>query len=250
MDYRDYQQGQSNDQFWFRVKNDLINVYMKKLCGDRNDLRILNVGAGTGDDIQTLNQYGAVTVVDIDEAALALIDSAQCYEVARADACDLPYGNDSFDVVVSFDVLEHIRDHDQAVEEIHRVLKPGGMFLFTVPAFQSIFTSHDQALHHQRRYSKQSLQQLLQPFSDARIHFWNSILFVPAALVRILKKRSTPEIHYVRFPKTMNTVLYQVVRIDNRLIKKGYSLPFGLSLSGYCIKDRQQLSSARLRCGR
>ena len=56
MDYRDYIDGQTGEQFWFRSKKDLINILMSKI--GRKNLKILNIGAGTGVDLEIMNRFG------------------------------------------------------------------------------------------------------------------------------------------------------------------------------------------------
>ena len=164
MDYKDLQAGQTNENFWFKAKNDLIDILIKKVCKNKKQLKILNIGAGTGDDLEVLSKYGKNYMVDIDKNALSIIENKLCEEKKVADACKLPYNDNFFDVVVSFDVFEHIINDKKSVDEVYRVLKNGGVLIFTVPAFQSLFSSHDKALQHQRRYNKKSVKDLLSKF--------------------------------------------------------------------------------------
>src|SRR5690606_23276529 len=79
----------------------------------------------------------------------------------RGDALKFPFPDASFDIVSMLDVLEHLRDDDVAMEEVHRVLRPGGHFVWSVPAYKKLWSKHDEALQHFRRYEKLELQQLL-----------------------------------------------------------------------------------------
>ncbi len=260
MDYKDLQAGQNKNNFWFKAKNDLIEVLMQKICKNlprrplrqtrfdarrvearvkagKKRLKILNVGAGTGGDLKTLNKFGDIYVVDIDQNALAIIDNKLCVEKKLADACNLPYNNNFFDAVVSFDVFEHIKNDKKAAAEIHRVLKNNGVLVFTVPAFQFLFSSHDKALCHQRRYNAKSIKTLLSQFSNLKIFFWNSLLFFPIATVRLFNKKSAPKVDKANLHPLTNYLFYKLLSVDNFLIKKGISMPIGLSIVGYCYKD-------------
>lgn len=237
MDYKDLQAGQTKENFWFKAKNDLIDVLIKKACGNRRQLKILNIGAGTGDDLELLNKYGKNYVIDIDKNALSVIDNKLCEEKKVANACDLPYDNNFFDVVVSFDVFEHINDDKKAVGEVYRVLKENGVLIFTVPAFQFLFSSHDKALHHQRRYNKKNIKKLLYQF-NFKIFFWNSLLFLPIAMMRILKRKSKPKVDQMNLPLWINTMFFYLLKFDNFLIKRGISMPISLSLVGFGIKRK------------
>ncbi len=236
MDYKDLEAGNSSDYFWFKGKTDLIHTFMKKELGERNDLKILNIGAGTGDDLKILKNFGKNYVIDIDANALAVIDNSLCEDKRQGDACALPYEDNFFDVVISCDVFEHINDHIKAISEVHRVLKPNGILLFTVPAFQSLYSSHDKALDHFRRYSKRTLAEALSPFGKKRMYFWNTLMFPPAALSRLIRKNAKPKVDNPQMGSFMNKLMYRILKVDNFLIKRNLSLPAGLSLVGYCYK--------------
>jgi ubiquinone/menaquinone biosynthesis C-methylase UbiE len=236
MDYKDLEAGNHSDYFWFRGKTDLIHTLMLKKHPGRKDLKILNIGAGTGDDLKVLKDFGKNYVIDIDANALAVIDPALCEDKREADACDLPYENNFFDVVISCDCFEHIQDDHKAISEVHRVLKPGGILIFTVPAFQSLYSSHDKALDHYRRYSKTTIGAAMAAFSKRKFYFWNTLLFPPAALSRLLRKNAKPKVDNPQMGKFMNGMMYRILRIDNFLIKRNLSLPAGLSIVGYCYK--------------
>ncbi len=230
MDYRDYIDGQTGDQFWFRSKKDLINILMNKI--GRKNLKILNIGAGTGVDLEIMNRFGNISIIDVNKKALDLIPSNLYSDKKVCDATALPYPNDFFDIVCSFDVFEHINNDKKAVLEAHRVLKKGGLLLLMVPAFNFLFSAHDRALLHYRRYSKKKLYELLRIFKYEYLSYWNSILFIPLSILRILKKRSKPKTDYFNLPSLLEKAFLNFLRIENKLIMKDYRLPFGLSLVG------------------
>jgi len=230
MDYRDYIDGQTGEQFWFRSKKDLINILMNKI--GRKNLKILNIGAGTGVDLEIMNRFGNIYIIDVNKKALDLIPSNLYSEKKVCDATALPYPNEFFDIVCSFDVFEHIKNDKKAVLEAHRVLKKGGLLLLMVPAFNFLFSAHDKALLHYRRYSKKKLYELLRIFKYEYLSYWNSILFIPLSILRILKKRAKPKTDYFNLPTLLEKAFLNFLRIENKLIMKDYRLPFGLSLVG------------------
>jgi SAM-dependent methyltransferase len=239
MDYKDLQAEQTKEHFWFRAKNDLVGVLMNKACQGKSGLRILNIGAGTGDDLGILNQFGANYVVDTNKDALDLISNALCAEKKQADACQLPYGDGFFDAVVAFDVFEHIEDDRQAADEIRRVLKPGGALVFTVPAFPFLYSSHDRALGHFRRYDKSGAEKLLAGFDHARFFYWNSLLFPLLAATRIMNKRSKPQVERAGLPAWLNFLFYNTILVDNFFIGKNISPLFGSSIVGFGYKHKE-----------
>ena len=230
MDYKDYIDGQTGEQFWFKSKKDLINILFNKI--GRKNLRILNIGSGTGADLEIMNRFGNIYIIDVNKKALDLIPSNLYYEKKVCDATALPYPNDFFDIVCSFDVFEHIKNDKKAVLEAHRVLKKNGWLLLMVPAFNFLFSAHDKALLHYRRYSKKKLYDLLRIFKYEYLSYWNSILFIPLSILRILKKRAKPKTDYFNLPSVLEIVFLNFLRIENKLILKDYRLPFGLSLVG------------------
>jgi SAM-dependent methyltransferase len=236
MDYRDLQAGQTKDRFWFKAKNDLISILMEKACKEKRDLKILNIGVGTGEDLEILNKFGKNYIIDIDKNALSLIDNRLCQEKIIANASNLPYQDDFFDVAVSFDVFEHIKDQQKAVRECYRVLKENGALVFSVPAFNFLYSSHDRALNHHRRYDRGNLKNLLSDFSNLKTFFWNSLLFTPIAFKRLFEKKARPKVDHFNFFGWVDALFYRILSVDNFFIKKNGSLPFGLTIVGFCYK--------------
>ncbi len=234
MDYIDYIEGQTEQNFWFKSKKRLINILLLKM--NLKNLKILNIGAGTGADLDILNHYGDIFICDINKRALNLIPKDLFKEKKVCSATNLQYPDEQFDVVCSFDVFEHIEDDKKVVTEVYRVLKKGGFLFFTVPAFNFLFSAHDKALKHVRRYNKKTMYQLLNNFRDIEISYWNSFLFIPFAILRFLKKKSKPKTDYFNLPSLIEKVFLKILTVENRIIKNGYKLPLGLSLIGYCKK--------------
>lgn len=239
MDYVEYEAGiRPADFLWHRAKSNLVDVFMNKISKRNAKLKILNVGAGTDiEGLRILNKYGDVYVLDINKEALSLIDANLCAKKILADARSLPFKHDFFDVVLSLDVFEHIKEDAKVAMEVHRVLKKGGFLIWTVPAFQMLFTNWDVALHHKRRYSKKMVRKLLSQFNIVKISYWNSILFLPIAATKLIKKRSQSKTYSIpHLPSLVNTLFYNILNLENLLIKWGVYLPPGFSIVGYCQK--------------
>lgn len=234
MDPRDVEAGLKDDFFWFRGKLDLIETLLSEFQ-DRKDRRILSLGCGTGEETEVLGKFGEVHCIDMDPRALALAPAGVIK--TAADATRLPYPDSSFDIAAAFDLLEHVRDDCKAIEEVRRVLRPGGVFIFTVPAFPWLMSGHDRALGHFRRYDKAGLRKLLSGLVRVKLGFWSFFLFPPVAMVRILR-RSEPEprVHATKLPSPLNTLLYYMLKTENLLIKCGIPLPFGTTIYGVYTK--------------
>ena len=234
MDYKDFLAGQTEKNFWFNSKKKLINILLNKI--GQKKLKILDIGAGTGIDLDIINQFGEVYLIDINKKALDLIPKNMCKEKKICTITKITYPDNYFDVVCSFDVFEHINDDIKAVSEVRRVLKKGGFLIFTVPAFNFLYSAHDKAALHYRRYSRKSLLNLLKLFINLEISYWNYFLFFPLSIIRILKKKSKPKLDYLNLPRTIERIFSMLLNIENSLISKNYKLPLGLSLIGSCSK--------------
>ncbi|MCF7799633.1 class I SAM-dependent methyltransferase [Candidatus Babeliales bacterium] len=232
MDYKDYKSGMSQDHFWLQGKTELIEILFNKLNLEKNS-KILDIGSGTGQDLQIINKFGNAYVVDIEQKSLDMIPIDLVSEKKLSDACNLDYPDNYFDIVVTFDVLEHIKNDKKAVQEIYRVLKPNGKFIFTVPAFNFLYSNHDKNLGHFRRYNKQKLKMLLtNSFYFQDLNYWLFFLFLPASVQRLLN------LNFVnsgkKFPKLTNKFFVKILNFENWLIKHGLKFPMGLSIYGIC----------------
>ncbi|OGR88219.1 MAG: hypothetical protein A3A86_04295 [Elusimicrobia bacterium RIFCSPLOWO2_01_FULL_60_11] len=236
MDYRDAQTGTTKDYFWFEAKDGLIEVLFGKVKG-QGPLKILNLGAGTGRDIEIVRRFGQVYVVDIDPRALDLIPDELVVEKKAVDARSLPYPDGFFDRVAAFDVLEHIEKDEEAIREIRRVLKKGGSFIFTVPAFPFLYSAHDKALDHFRRYDRRALEGQLSGFDLIETGYWVCSLFPLIAAFRLLKRNDpAPKVGLLPLPRAVDRLFFYLLKAENRLIEKGVHLPFGVTLYGICRK--------------
>jgi len=232
MDYRDVEIGATKDYFWFEAKVGLIDLLFRKLEGQET-LKILNVGAGTGNDIAVLNRFGQVYVVDIDERVLDLIPNELVAEKKVCDVCAMPYPDGFFDRVAAFDLLEHIENDHKAIQEIHRVLRKDGALIFTVPAFPFLYSAHDKALHHFRRYNVKMLEARLRQFKRFKIGYWVFSLFLPIAAFRLMKRNDPiPKVSIFPIPRIVDRIFFSLLKIENWLIAHHFHLPFGVTLYG------------------
>ena len=149
--------------WWFVARRHLITSLLGSHYERTGRLRILDIGCGTGAMLDDLKPFGEVIGADFSPEALQFcVTRGASAGLARADVRRLPFADESFDVVTAMDIIEHIDDDKAASSEIFRVLKPGGRLLVTVPAFPSLWSEHDEALHHFRRYTAPRLKDLFQ----------------------------------------------------------------------------------------
>jgi 2-polyprenyl-3-methyl-5-hydroxy-6-metoxy-1,4-benzoquinol methylase len=244
MDYRDFQKlnQETNEHFWYKARRilitDLLQVALKSKDPNR---QIIELGCGTGIQLPLLSQFGSVEGLDIVPESIELIKMAGFKgRVFNIETEDLD--RDSVAVIACFDVLEHLRDDETALDKISQALTLNGILLFSLPAVPWLFGPHDQAASHYRRYSKNEISAKIKAagMEIKTIGYWNSWLFPAIALMRLVKKIIKPknqaDSDTKPLPKLLNNILYQLLAAETRLIKKGFSFPWGLSLYGYAVK--------------
>jgi SAM-dependent methyltransferase len=222
--------------WWFVGRRHLIATLLRDMRAETSS-RILDVGCAGGATIQQLNKDGFTRVSGIDISSEAI---ARCRRnglkdvyVMDAQAPDFPDAN--FDIIVASDVLEHLSDEDAAAREWFRMLSPGGTLIALVPAFMALWSAHDEANQHRKRYRLRELRQCLEAcgFETQRASYWNFLLFVPAVMVRMLQ-RAMPERGRadadLRLPPSMaNRFFSFLLRRENRMLAAGVNWPWGLS---------------------
>jgi ubiquinone/menaquinone biosynthesis C-methylase UbiE len=211
-------------------------------------LRLLNVGCGTGGDVSMLESFGTVDNVDIAEEALSFMRARGHERVHRADATHLPFPDDHFDAVVALDVLEHLVDDRAALTEWRRVLKPGGCVVLTVPAYQWLWSEHDVALHHQRRYARRVLHDRAREADLVIRKLTHAIVFSLPLIVgyRLLKglrrEQQAATSTYVPVPRAANRLFIRLLTIEAAL--HGWvRFPVGTSLLGVLVRPVEAAES-------
>lgn len=173
--------------WWFREKRNLLARELRRLGPPG---RALDIGAAGGGNSRVLRDHGWKTVVaDLSETAVAIARD-RGFDAVHADARDLPWDAGTFDVVTAFEILEHIEEDDRAAAEMFRVLRPGGTLLCTVPADMRLWSAHDVAVNHVRRYDRAGLTRVVEGagFVIDALWSWNVLLRPVVALHR---RRST-----------------------------------------------------------
>lgn len=229
--------------WWYASRRDLV---LKMIALIDNSLlekpfKILDTGCGTGINLKYLQILGDAYGLDISKDALRFSKSRGLSSLICGSADSLPFKNDLFDLVLALDVIEHIDDDLSAVRELNRVLKPGGRLIITVPAFQFLWSGHDMAVHHRRRYTRSGILSILRlgGFENEKATYWNFFLFLPVATIRLLKRfhRSGDEMQtdLAELPWLINGLLHGLIGIEN-LILEQIDLPLGVSVMCICRK--------------
>jgi len=220
-----------NVHWWFGGRRYLVRGLIRRL-GLRNPV-ILDAGCGTGFARRELAEAG--TVIGLDACEAAFTPQADSHQVGGCIALieRAPFAHDTFDLVVAMDVLEHLEDDGPALREIHRVCRPNGYLFVTVPAYEWLWSRHDDALGHRRRYSAAELAAKVREagFAVCSSSYLVTAVFPCAAAYRILRRRSVQEpvtSDLFPVPRPLNFILKLVMRIECWLAWR-MNLPFGLT---------------------
>ncbi|MGO9898367.1 MAG: class I SAM-dependent methyltransferase [Solirubrobacteraceae bacterium] len=221
--------------WWYRGRRAIIAAELQRLP-IRTPARVLDAGCGSGRTLLELQRYGEVCGIELDEEAAACAAQRGPFEVRVGRLEEMPWADASFDLITCLDVIEHTPDDVATLCELRRVSKPGGWLLVTVPAYQSLWSRHDEANHHYRRYTCSSLRAaaLSAGWAVDRTTSFNSLLLAPVAAVRIAQRRRpltddyTPDLNLG--PDWLNGVLELPMRAEARWLRRGHALPAGLSL--------------------
>lgn len=223
--------------WWYRGRRAIIAVELARLPLPR-DGRVLDAGCGSGRTLRELARFGEVSGIELDPDAAALARSRGDYDVRVGRLEELPWAEESFDLVTCLDVIEHTADDRATLAELHRVTKPGGWMLVTVPAYQALWSAHDVANHHYRRYERRPLREVSRAagWEVRRITSFNSLLLPVAAAYRLAQRRRAsdaggeyrPDLHVG--PAWLNGILERPLRAEARWLAGGRTLPAGLSL--------------------
>lgn len=231
--------------WWYSSLHGLILHFIK--C-EGDSLRILDAGCGTGRLCQLMRPHAQVLGCDLSLLALYFCAKRGISSTFQADLNTADLGQEQFDAITSIDVLYHraIRSDDAVIEKFHRALKPGGVLILNLPAFNFLMSEHDRAVHTARRYRKRELRTMLEQhgFTVEKVSYRMFFLFFAVAAIRGAralfsgflpgKTASDTRPHSA----AVNTVLTWLQTMENRLIERGVAFPFGTSVFAVARKTR------------
>lgn len=221
--------------WWFIGMREITQALLDRFLPPHGVRRLLDAGCGTGGMLPYLRRYGSTFGIDFSPEAVSFCRSRNERLLARSSIVQLPFPDETFDLVTEFEVINHwaVPDDQAAFTELSRVLKPGGILLFREPAHQWLFAKHDLAVHTRHRYSPSEIAQLLDRagFDPLYLGYANFLLF-PVALVRRLVGNLFPGAQgsdVREMPGPLNGVLTWILRREARFLRSG-RLPYGLSI--------------------
>ncbi|MBF0233851.1 MAG: class I SAM-dependent methyltransferase [Desulfamplus sp.] len=228
-----------DDLWWYRGLRALIFKYITNYFVGRKGLKLLDAGCGTGAFLSRCRNYKS-TGIDLSGEAVRFCKQRGLGNVGIASITNIPFSSSIFDIVVSCDVLCQLAEgHDEAtLEEFNRVLKPGGVLILNLPAFEALKSSHDKAVHIKHRYTRSEVTKKIKKagFEVEKISYRNFFLFPVAVVVRLVKKIFTSQEDLssdLSLPHpTINKLLTCVLAIENKIMPGG-DFPVGLSV--FCV---------------
>jgi SAM-dependent methyltransferase len=224
--------------WWFVGRRRILESFVVRICGDlKRELgvgrpRILDVGCGTGANLEMLGRFGEAHGVDVSTDALSFCRARGLENVRHGAAEKLPYEDGSFDLVTGLDVVEHLDDDVAGLSEMRRVLRPGGRALLFVPAFMFLWGVQDDVSHHRRRYTIPNLRRAVAAagLEVERATYANITFFAPILLGRALMKVTglRPASENNINVSALNGVLGRVLGAESALLGR-MNFPFGVS---------------------
>jgi SAM-dependent methyltransferase len=198
--------------WWYKERRAVLDTLLTRLASPGT---ALDIGAACGGNTRVLQKHGwQATALDF-SATGPQICRQRGVPAIRGDATRLPFASTSLDLVVAYDVLEHIDNDVAVVKEVHRVLKPGGHFLVAVPADPDLWSAHDRAVGHCRRYTPESLDSVISGnhFEIRRMWNWN-------VLIRPVLKAHRNRIAGSDLddpPALLNAIMTGIIRLERHL---------------------------------
>jgi 2-polyprenyl-3-methyl-5-hydroxy-6-metoxy-1,4-benzoquinol methylase len=235
-----------NSTWLAKSRIQLVEGILKKehqLIGEK--LEIIDIGCGAGSGISTWSRYGYVDGLEPGSEFLKILESNLDIRDLYREHVPTDAINKKYDVAICLDVIEHIQEDEKALSWVLNMLKSNGIAIFTVPAYQWLFSDHDRAVSHFRRYSKRRFRLILPANSKVvKDTYFVTLLFLPAVIMRFLwQLKRVVYTHIFRnkqkikkqssnFNPIFDSFLSKLQTEEIKKLEK-YYMPFGLSY--FCV---------------
>lgn len=238
MDPREYEKMYDlEDRYWWYQGRKSIVLSLLEGLPDyaRREGLCLDLGCGTGLMLSLFQRTHRFVGLDFSALSMRFCRRRGARRLLRGNAESLPLRGDRFQIVCSLDLAEHVERDDLMFGEVLRILRPGGHFLATVPAHPFLWSEHDEALYHQRRYTREQFRRRLLEagFEIQRLTYCISLTFPAVIGYRLLRKafKKKPEVktHLVVLPGWLNRLLLASVQLEALWLRR-FDIPFGVSL--------------------
>lgn len=220
-----------HNSFWFKTRNLLITRTLNKFIP--NFKRFLEIGCGTGYVMAGISKAfsgSKLTGSEIfPEGLLYASQRSPNADFIQMDAREIPFVNE-FDVIGAFDVLEHIPEDEDVLNEIYNALKPKGFLIITVPQHMWLWSPVDELACHERRYSPKEIHRKVKQAGFTIIHSTSFVSFLlPAMLISRFASKKNKEggKAELEISKGLNIFFYIIMLCELYLIKLGVRFPVG-----------------------
>ncbi len=225
-----------DSHWWYVGRRAILESFLEQIVNNlKSEIqnpKLLDVGCGTGGNLEMLKKFGAAEGVDVSDEALEFCRSKNL-TVHKGLAEKLPFADETFDVVTALDVVEHLDDDVAGLSEMFRVLKRGGKTLIFVPAFMFLWGVQDDVSNHRIRYTKKQIVERLEKsgFEIERATYANWTFFAPILAGRTLMKVTgiKPESENNVNISALNGVFGKLFASEKFLLKN-FNFPFGVSI--------------------
>ncbi|MEN8182824.1 MAG: methyltransferase domain-containing protein [Myxococcota bacterium] len=218
--------------WWFVGKRSILRAILSREAPPR---RLLDLGCGTGGVLRDWSEECSCYGTDASPAGLRVCARKGMRNLVRSDLRAAPFAPHSFDAVLALDVIEHLDEDVAFLRSARRLCQPGGRIVVAVPAFQALWSAHDETFQHRRRYTSRQLEAVLSQagFEPERTTYAHCLVFPIAAAWRILSSRTSlrrfaPRHDFWPIPRLLNDALVRVYRLEAWLLGR-LRLPFGVS---------------------
>lgn len=223
--------------WWYVARRKIIFDWVWRVLADYGSPQLLDVGCGTGFNLEVLRSHGCnqVTGLDFSAEALSFCRSRHLTRLICSDGARPPLRGQSFDVVIALDLIEHLADDCQALGELAHLLKPGGALIIFTPAFNFLWGLQDEVSQHYRRYTAAELRQKVMQAGLIidKLTYANTFLFPFIWAGRLVLRwrgnkiqgTSENDLH----PAWSNHLLQAIFAAERPLLRY-LNFPFGVSL--------------------
>jgi len=222
--------------FWFHGFRRFIDPVLAEVASGRTDLRIVDCGCGMGQNLPMLARHGRAVGLEVEPLAAAA-GREFGLPIACADITRIPFPDSSFDLAVSFDVLQVVEPDMAAVREMARIVRPGGRVVLTVAAFDVLSGDHAEVWNEHRRYTPRTARELVERAGLAveRVSFAFASLFPLMLAVRATQRlvrpfRSAPSHSDMDVPWAPVNAALMLLLDGEAILSRHVPMPIGTSL--------------------
>ncbi len=228
--------------FWFVGRNAIVRKLIDELCNLNEADEVLDIGTGTGGFAKKLSEKYRVIGLDTSPIALDYCKKRGLNDLFLGTLDEFPAGDWNIKAAVMLDVIEHIDDDSGIVAQVYDLLPKGGFLIATVPAYQWMWSQHDIAHMHKRRYNMKNFRELLTGagFELSFTSYINTFLFIPAVLKRFIDKLNPKtkqkEETVDEVPDGINNLFTKIFKAEGRFLPM-IKYPFGLTIVAIARKS-------------